>query len=65
MFVTKAGALELDDKYIVGYIVRDSILWRGANGAIKRVFRPYICRYTSPNENFEYGNLSLSKTHLS
>ena len=25
------------------------------SGAVKRVFRPYIRRNTSPNENFEYG----------
>ena len=24
-------------------------------GAVKGVFRPYICPYPSPNENFEYG----------
>ena len=30
------------------------LLWR-ASGTVKRYFRPYIRRYTSPNENFEYG----------
>ena len=40
------------------------------SGAVKRDFRTYIRRYTSPNENFEYGyphsnallNFSLKKT---
>ena len=32
-------------RYIVGYTV----------GAVQRDFRTYIRRYTSPNENFEYG----------
>ena len=30
-------------------------LRRRVSGAIKRDFRTYIRRYTSPNENFEYG----------
>ena len=34
-------------RYIVGYTV--------GSGAVKHDFRPYIRRYTSPNENFEYG----------
>ena len=31
------------------------VLRRRASGALKRDFRTYIRRYTSPNENFEYG----------
>ena len=30
-------------------------LRRRASGAVNRDFRKYIRRYTSPNENFEYG----------
>ena len=30
---------------------------RRLSGAVKRDFRTYIRRYTSPNENFEYGYL--------
>ena len=35
--------------------VGNLVLRRRAIGAIKRDFRTYIRRYTSPNENFEYG----------
>ena len=42
-------------RYIVGYTVGNLVLWRRASGAVKRDFRMYIQRYTSPNENFEYG----------
>ena len=43
------------DRYIVGYTVGNLVLrWR-ASGAVKRDFQTYIRRYTSPNENFEYG----------
>ena len=31
------------------------VLRRRESGAVKRDFRPYIRRYTAPNENFEYG----------
>ena len=31
------------------------VLRRRASGAVKRDFRTYIRRYTSPNENFKYG----------
>ena len=57
-------ALQLGDKciqifhlgrYIVGYTVGNLVLRRRASGAVKRDFRTYIRRYTSPNENFEYG----------
>ena len=41
--------------YIVGYTVGNLVLRRRASGAVKRDFRTYIRRYTSPNENFEYG----------
>ena len=42
-------------RYIVGYMVRKLVLRRRVSGAVKRDFRKYILRYTSPNENFEYG----------
>ena len=42
-------------RYIVGYPVANLVLRRRASGAVKRDFRTYIRRYTSPNENFEYG----------
>ena len=42
-------------RYIVGYTVRDLVLRRRASGAVKRDFRTYIWRYTSPTKNFEYG----------
>ena len=42
-------------RYIVGYTVSNLVLGRHVSGAVKRDFRPYIRRYTSPNENFEYG----------
>ena len=41
--------------YIVGYTVGNLVLRRRVSGAVKRDFRTYIRRYTSPNENFEYG----------
>ena len=37
-------------RYIVGYTVRNLVLRRRASGAVKRDFRTYIRRYTSPNE---------------
>ena len=42
-------------RYIVRYTVGYLVLWRRASGAVKRDFRTYIRRYTSPNENYEYG----------
>ena len=42
-------------RYIVGYTVGNLVLRRRESGAVKRDFRTYIRRYTSPNENFEYG----------
>ena len=36
---------------------------RRTSGAVKRDFRTYIRRYTSPNENFEYG-YPHSNAHL-
>ena len=42
-------------RYIVGYTVGNLVLRRRASGAVKRDFRTYIRRYTSLNENFEYG----------
>ena len=41
-------------RYIVGYTVGHLVLRRRVSGAVKRDFRTYIRRYTSPNENFEY-----------
>ena len=41
--------------YIVGYTVGNLVLRRRVSGAVKRDFRTYIRRYTSPNENFENG----------
>ena len=53
-------------RYIVGYMVGNFVLrWRVA---IKRNFRPYNWRYTSPNEHFEYGyphSNALSNIYLS
>ena len=37
-------------RYIVGYTVGNLVLRRRASGAVKRDFRTYIQRYTSPNE---------------
>ena len=56
-------------RYIVGYTVGNLVLRRRVSGAVKRDFRTYIRRYTSPNENFEFGyphsnallNFSLKK----
>ena len=42
-------------RYIVGYTVGNLVLRRRVSGAVKRDFGTYIRRYTSPNENFEYG----------
>ena len=37
--------------YIVRYTVGSLVLRRGASGAVKRDFRTYIRRYTTPSEN--------------
>ena len=42
-------------RYIVGYTVGNLVLRRRISGVVKRDFRTFIRRYTSPNENFEYG----------
>ena len=42
-------------RYIVGYAVGNLVLRRRPSVAVERDFRTYIRRYTSPNENFEYG----------
>ena len=42
-------------RYIVGYTVGNLVLRRRVSRAVKRDFQTYIRRYTSPNENFEYG----------
>ena len=47
----------LDDhvgRYIVGYTFGDHVLRLRSRVAVKLNFRPYIRRYTSPSENFEY-----------
>ena len=57
-------------RYIIGYMVGNFVLWWRVGRAIKHNFRPYNRRYTSPNDNFEYGyphsnalnNIYLSKT---
>ena len=36
-------------------MVGNLVLWRRVSGAVKRDIGTYIRRYTSPNENFEYG----------
>ena len=41
-------------RYIVGYTFGNHVLWIRLHVAVKLNFRPYIRRYTSPNENFEY-----------
>ena len=54
-------------RYIVGYTVGNLVLPRCASGAVKRDFRTYIRRYTSPNEYFEYGyphSNALLQSHL-
>ena len=71
LFVHEASNISVDDKnihlgdnciqnfhlgmYIVGYTVGNLVLRRRVSGAVKRDFRTYIRRYTSPKENFEYG----------
>ena len=54
-------------RYIVGNMVWNLVLRRRASSAVKRDIRKYIRRYTSPNENFEYGyphsNALLKKEH--
>ena len=61
---TSLGMVQLGDnciqnfhlgRYIVRYTVGNLVLRQRASGAVKRDFRTYIRRYTSPNENFEYG----------
>ena len=42
-------------RYIVGYTVGNLVLRRRASGGVKRDFRTHIRRYTSQNDNFEYG----------
>ena len=42
-------------RYNVEYTVRNLFIRWCLSGAVKLDFRQYIRRYTSPNENFEYG----------
>ena len=51
------------ERYIVGYTVGNLILRRRASGTVKCDLRTYIRRFTTPNENFEYG-YSLSNAIL-
>ena len=39
----------------LGRYIGNLVLRRRVSGAVKRDFRTYIRRYTSPMENFEYG----------
>ena len=41
---------------MVGCMVGNLVLKRRESGAVKRDFRTYIRRYTTANENFEYGH---------
>ena len=41
-------------RYFVGYTFGNHVLRLRLRVAVKLNFRPYIRRYTSPNENFEY-----------
>ena len=41
-------------RYIVGYTFGNHVLPLRLRVAVKLNFQPYIRRYTSPNENFEY-----------
>ena len=43
-------------RYIVGYTVGNLVLRLRSRVAVKLNFRPYIRRYTSPNENVEYSH---------
>ena len=36
-------------------MVENLVFWRHGSGAVKRDSPTYIRRYTSPNDNFEYG----------
>ena len=40
-------------RYIIGYTFRNHVLRLCLRVAVKLNFRPYVRRYTSPNENFE------------
>ena len=48
-------------RYIVGYTFGNHVLRLHLCVAVKIIFRQYIQRYTSPNENFEY---SFPLNHL-
>ena len=48
---------------MVGYTFENHVLWLRIRVAVKLNFPPYILRYTSSNENFEYSyTLSLIYT---
>ena len=48
-------------RYIVGYTFGNRVLRLRLRVAIKLNFRPYVRRYTSPNENFEYSYTLLCR----
>ena len=43
-------------RYIIWYMVGNSVLRRRASWTFKSDFRPYIQLYTFPNENLDYGS---------
>ena len=50
--------------YIVGYTFENHVLRLRLGVAVKLNFRPYIRRYTSQNENFEYSYPLSSQGHI-
>ena len=50
-------------RYIVGYTFGNHVLRLRLRVAVKLNFRPFIRRYTSPNEKFEY-SYPLTLYHL-
>ena len=54
-------------RHIIGYTVRNLVLQRRVSRDVKLDFGTYIRRYTSPNDNFEYGyphSNALLQSHL-
>ena len=54
-FLLKIRGNCIQNFHLGRYIVGNFVLRRCASGAVKCDIRPYIRRYTSRNENFEYG----------
>ena len=54
-FKIKLGDNCIKNSHLGRYIVVNLVLRRCVSGAVKRDFRTYIRRYTSPNKKFEYG----------